>query len=161
MIENLKTAIACLLPILLCLNLGACGSGYNTDFPPPNGKETYAEVLPPSLGGEAMAIQPLQLDAKRFHGARAHYGDAVSVEIVEVRSAADLDAFVEENIKPRLASYSNRVSGKFNGVWSLRGRGASGRLHAWQNHNWLFVIEAANDGLFEEAVDRFAYISRS
>ena len=149
------------LSTVLCLLLGACASGYKTDFPPPNGKETYAEVMPPSLGGQAMAIEPLQLDAQHFHGARARYGDAVSVEIVEVRSAADLNAYVEQHIKPRLARYSNRVSGKFNGVWSLRGSGRSGRLHAWQNHNWMFVIEATDDALFEETVDHFAYISRS
>lgn len=159
MITTLKTVKTTPLPMLLCLLLGACG-GYNTDLPPPNGKETYAEVLPPSLGGQTMAIQHMQLDAARFHGARAHYGDAVSVEIVEVRSATDLDTYVRQNIKPRLAKYPNRSSGKFNGVWSLRGSGATGRMHAWQNHNWLFVIEATNDALFEETVDHFAYINR-
>lgn len=162
MITSLKTSFrAAVLVLVLLLLLQACSSGYNTELPPPTGDETYAEVMPASIGGQAAEIQPLPLDKKRYHGARARYGTAASVEIVEVRSAADVDAYVGEHIKPRLDGYSNRVSGKFNGVWSLRGSGKSGRLQGWQNRNWLFVIEASNDQLFEEVVDRFTYISRN
>lgn len=162
MITSLKKSVRVIVPVVVSLLLlSACGSGYNTDVPPPTGKETYAEVMPPSIGGEVAEIQPLPLDKKRYHGARAKYGTAASLEIVEVRSPADLDSYVNEHIKPRLDGYSNRVSGKFNGVWSLRGSGKTGRLQGWQNRNWLFVIEASNDQLFEEVVDRFAFISRS
>lgn len=146
--------------IVTLLLMNACTSSYNTDVPPPTGKEIYTQVMPTSVGGQAVEIQPLPLDKKRYHGARAQYGDAASVEIIEVRSPSDLDAYVTEHIKPRLAGYSNGVTGKINGKWSLRGSGKHGRLHAWQNHNWLFVIQASNDKFFDEVVDHFAYIRR-
>ncbi len=158
-LKNTVRDVAALIVALFLMS--GCTSGYDTNFPPPTGKETYTQVMPISIGGKAVEIQPLPLDESRYHGARAQYGNAASVEIVEVRSATDLDAYVSEHIKPRLDGYSNRVSGKFNGTWSLRGSGKTGRLHAWQNRNWLFVIQASNDKLFEEVVDHFAYISRS
>ena len=147
--------------LALLLSLHACSSGYDTDLPPPTGKETYAEVMPASIAGQAAVIQQLPLDKKHYNGALARYGNVASVEVVEVRSAADLDAYVNEHIKPRLDGYSSRVSGKFNDVWSLRGSGKSGRLHSWQNGHWLFLIEATSDESFEEVVDHFAYIKRS
>lgn len=149
--------VTLIVPFLL---MHACTSSYNTDVPPPTGKETYAQVMPTSIGGQAVEMRPLPLDKSRYHGARAQYGGAARVEIIEVLSRTDLDAYVSEHIKPRLDGYSNRVSGKFNGAWSLRASGKTGRLHAWQNHNWLFVIEASNDKLFDEVVDHFAYIRR-
>ncbi len=147
--------------LALLVLLQGCGSGYNTDLPPPSGDETYAEVMPASIAGQDAVILPLSLDKARYQGARARYGNAASVEIIRVRSADDLDAYVNEHIKPRLDGYTNRVSGKFNGVWSLRGNDKFGRMQSWQNHNWLFLIEASSDESFEEVVDRFAYINRS
>lgn len=147
--------------LALLLVLQGCASGYNTDLPPPAGDETYADVMPDSIGGQAAVILPLPLDKNRYIGARARYGNAASVEIIKVRSVEDLDAYVKEHIKPRLDGYTNRVSGKFNGVWSLRGNDKFGRLQSWQNHNWLFLIEASSDESFEEVVDHFAYINRS
>lgn len=142
------------------LTLATRGDGYRTDLPPPTGKETYAQVMPASIGGESMEIEPLLLDGDRYHGARARYGQGATIEIVQANSVSDLDAYVVERVKARLDRYPNRASAKINGRWSLRGSGESGRLHGWQNRNWLFVIEAANDDLFDEVVDRFAYISR-
>jgi hypothetical protein len=133
---------------------------YRTDLPPPTGKETYAQVMPASIGDEPMEIQPLPLDADRFHGARARYGSGASIEIVQARLPDHLDAYVAEHLRPRLQTYEARASAKINGRWSLRGNGENGRLYGWQNQNWLFVIEAASDELFDEAVDRFAYIRR-
>ena len=148
------------LALLLPLLLQGCGSGYSTDFPPPSGNETYAEVMPASIGDQAAVILPLPLDKNRYNGARARYGSLASVEIIKVRSAEDMDAYVKEHIKPRLDGYTHRVSGKFNGVWSLRGNDKFGRLQSWQNHNWLFLIEATSDESFEEVVENFAYIQR-
>ena len=37
--------------VTVVLLLHACSSGYDTDLPPPTGKETYAEVMPASVGG--------------------------------------------------------------------------------------------------------------
>jgi hypothetical protein len=138
---------------------GLFQQGYRTDFPPPTGTETYAQVLPASIGGEPMAIRPLQL-GERYRGARAEYGGAAAIEIVQVANQADLDRYVRSRVRPRLDVYGQRASGKVDGIWALSGRGDAGRLYGWQNQQWLFVIEARSDALFEEAVDRFAYISR-
>lgn len=135
-------------------------SGFRTDIAPPTGKETYAQVMPVSIGDEPVEIQPLPLDGDRYHGARARYGNRAAIDIVQARSPDLLDAYVADHLRPRLERYGTRASAKINGRWSLRGNGDSGRLFGWQNQNWLFVIEAANDQLFHEAVDRFAYISR-
>jgi len=148
----------CAVP--LSLALAACNSGYETRFPPPSGKETYAEVLPAAIGGHALQIEPIATEPQRWRGATARYGTAATIEIVQSRTLDDLDAYVDGHLKPRLQPYSTRVSGKVNGVWGLRGNGAHGRLHAWQNQAWLFTIEARNDDLFDEAVDQFAYIAK-
>jgi len=150
------------LPILgvSLFTLASRDAGYRTDVPPPTGKETYAQVMPASIGEEPMEIQPLPLDGDRLHGARARYGSRASIEIVQARSPDHLDAYVAEHVRPRLEGYESRASAKINGRWSLRGNGDDGRLYGWQNQNWLFVIEAASDELFDEAVDRFAYIRR-
>lgn len=148
------------LALLAILALAACSSGYRVDFPPPSGRETYAEVLPGSIGGAALAVTPMQVDSERYRGARAEYGDAASIEILQTRSDGDIDAYVDAAVKQRLQRYKTRMSGKFNGVWELRAHGAEGRLYAWQNQRWLFVIEARSDELFDEVVDKFAYIAK-
>ncbi len=145
--------------LLASLALVACSSSYKVDFPPPSGKETYAEVLPDSIGGAALAVTPLQVDSARYRGARAEYGDAASIEILQTRNNGDIDAYVDAAVKQRLQRYKTRISGKFNGVWELRAHDAGGRLYAWQNQQWLFVIEARSDELFDEVVDKFAYIA--
>ena len=61
---------------------------------------------------------------------RARHGNAASVELIKVRSAEDLDACVNDQIKPRLDGDTNRVSGNFNGVWSLRGNDKFGRMQS-------------------------------
>ena len=161
MLVTSRNVLRIALAVTVVLLLHACSSGgYDTDLPPPTGKETYAEVLPASVGGQAVEVQPLRLDDRRYHGARGRYGNRASVEIIEVRSLRDLDSYVNEHIKPRLDGYSDRVSGKFNGVWSLRGRSKTGRFHGWQNHHWLFVIEASDEAAFEEAISRFRFVRR-
>ena len=161
MLVTLRKVLQIALPVsVVLLLLQVCSSGYDIDVAPPTGKETYAEVMPASVGGQAVEVQPLLLDERRYHGARGRYGNRASVEIIEVRSLGDLDSYVNEHIKPRLDGYPDRVSGKFNGVWSLRGRSKTGRFHGWQNHHWLFVIEASDEAAFEEAISRFRFVRR-
>ena len=133
---------------------------FDTALPPPSGRETYRELLPAQIGGEPAVIRTLP-DAHGVLGARAIYGMQASIDIVLAPRAADLDAFVREHLLPRLAAYETRASGAQDGAWALHGRGSAGRLLGWQNHHWLFVIEARSETSFDEAVDRFAFIERT
>lgn len=147
-----------LLPAALLIT--SCGGGYRTDFPPPTGKETYREILPADVGGASGQVAQLQLDAEHYHGAKATYGTNASITILQVKDQDSLDKYVNDTVKTELEKYNNRVSGKFNGVWSLRGSGTPGRIHGWQNKGWFFLIQAANDQLFDEVVSKLPYISK-
>jgi len=150
------------LPCLaLALALSACGGGgYDTAIAPPTGEETYAATFPTEIGGTAAEISRLELDPALYGGATATYGSGASLTILRVQTEEAMDAYVNDRLLPRLESYSTRSSGKFNGAWSLRGKGKNGRLYGWQNRAWLFVIEAANDAIFDEAVEKHPYISK-
>lgn len=129
------------------------------DLPPPSGRWTYAEVMPARIAGFDAEITTLPLDDARYRGARARYGGLSKVEIVQADASGDLDAYVADHVRPRLAAYGRRSDGKVEGRWLAEGRG-DGCLHARQNGNWLFLIEARSDAMFDEAVERFAYIRR-
>ncbi len=147
-------------PMAALLLLSACGGGYKTDFAPPTGEETYAETFPADIAGTPMKLEPLDLDPARYRGAVATYGPGVSLTIVQCADQEAVDAFVNDRLRPGLKRFSNRSSGKFNGFWSLRGRAGEERLHGWQNRNWLFVIEAPGEALFDEAVEKHPYIGK-
>ena len=132
----------------------------DTRVPPPSGHETYRELLPERIGGEAAVIRALPF-AHGVLGASASYGFDASIDIVLATQAADLDAFVKDHVATRLEHYEDRASGKVDGAWSLHGHGRDGRLYGWQNHRWLFVIEARTEAVFDEVVDRFAFIERT
>ncbi|WP_138088227.1 hypothetical protein [Phragmitibacter flavus] len=140
--------------------LTSCGGGYKTDVPPPSGKETYKEILPAEIGGVAVDGKKLELDASRYQGVAASYGAGAKLTVLQCKDQAALDEYVKGTVVPGLEEFGSRSSGKFNGVWSLKGSGKTGRIYGWQNGNWLFVIQASNDELFDEVVDKFAYISK-
>lgn len=157
--ERYAIALALTVPLFLGIACDAAfrGPGYDTDVPPPSGRETYSEVFPADLGGLEVRISALPLDASRYHGAVARYGELARIEIVGVDDPADLDEYAKRHVRPLLSAYPNRNDAKVDGRWLLEGRG-NGRLYAWQNANWLFLIEARTDGAFDEAVQRFAWI---
>lgn len=133
---------------------------FNIDLPSPTGRETYAQVMPASIGGQSMTIHPLPDDAHRFHGIRAEYGIGAAIEIGQAQSQQDLDSHVDTQLRQRLAAYASRHSGKIEGRWRLSGSGEQGRFFGWQNDTWLFVIEASDQQLFDEIVEKFAFIDR-
>lgn len=138
-------------------------TGYDTDLPPPTGRETYIEVIPVRIGGEHAQIQPLAVSGVRWRGARAVYGDRASIEIVQAKTLHDLDDYVRVHVQPRLLDYPDRDAGKRGSRWLLTGTESGvggGRIHAWQNGIWLFVVEARSQGLFDEVVEQFAFIRR-
>lgn len=155
-------------PALLALSLMAGIVGgflrdtpeLNIDLPAPTGRETYAQVMPASIGGQARTIRPLSEDPAGIHGVRAEYGSVAAIEIWQAESEQTLDVHVDTHVRERLAAYSSRDSGKVNGRWRLNGSGNQGRFFSWQNEIWLFVIETRNQRLFDEIVDKFAFIAR-
>ncbi len=147
------------MPVAIALSLPSNDDMIETNLPPPSGRETYRELLPALIGGEPPTIRTLP-PGSGLVGARAVYGMHASIDIVLATRASDLDAFVREHVRARLEAYETRSSGKIDGIWKLRGHGRAGRLHGWQNRLWLFVIEARDDALFDEVVDRFAFVER-
>lgn len=133
---------------------------YDIDVPPPDGSETYAEVLPMVIAGERRRLQVMVSGSADVHGARAEYGGRAVIDVVHAPSPGALDAFVRQSLESRLVAYHRRRIGRASGAWELHGQGDKGRFYGWQNRDWLFVIEASDDEAFEEAVDGFAYIRR-
>ncbi len=135
---------------------------FDINLPPPSGQETYAEVLPGRIAGIDAAISAWPSEDGKVRGARARYGDRATVEIVRSEGAEALDKHVQAQVQPRLSGYKRNTGGKKAGRWRLCGHQiqGGGRLYAWQSGDWMFVIEAASDEVFDEVVDRFAYIRR-
>ncbi|TVQ27751.1 MAG: hypothetical protein EA383_01920 [Spirochaetaceae bacterium] len=79
--------------------------------------------------------------------------------IVQTANDDVLSEYFRTEIRPMLEQYSTRSSGQVNGVWSARGSGNTGRLYAWQNQNWIFMIQADSNARFDAAVDAFRFIS--
>lgn len=141
--------------------LTACGGGYKTEFPPPTGEEKYTDIVPGEVAGIPMEGKLLELNADQYHGATFTYGEKATLLMVQCANEELLDAYMKDSIVPQIdEGYSSRVSGKFNGRWSARASGASGRFQAWQNGAYLFVIKAANDEVFDEIVGKFPYIAK-
>jgi hypothetical protein len=150
-------------PILFgaILLLSACGSSYNTQFPPPTGEEKYSEIVPAEIGGEAVRSEKLEREAGVYHGSRFAFGEKASIVMVQCSNQKAIDTYFKGTVVPQLEEgFGSKVSGKFNGVWSARASGSSGRIQAWQNDAYVFVIEAGTDELFEEIVEKFPYIAK-
>lgn len=149
---------------LLCaaaLLLSSCGSSYNTAFPTPTGEEKYADIIPAEIGGEAVSSEKLELEEGVYHGSRFPFGDAASIVMIQCANQGALDTYFKDTVVPQLETgYSSKVSGKFNGKWSARASGSAGRIQAWQNGSYIFVIEAESDELFDEIVENFSYIAK-
>lgn len=149
---------------MVAIPMFAGGADYNTDFSPPSGIDAIA--WPDTIGGSAVEVQglePAQLAEMRLvgsglFGATARYGQNASVTVIQTGNQDLLDAYVE-TVRPRLEGYSNRSSGKLNGAWWIRGSGTPGRLYGWQRQNWFYLVQAANDDLFDEVVEKLPYIS--
>lgn len=149
---------------IVALTMFAGGEDYNTDFPSPNALDAVA--WPDAIGGSPVDIQGLdaaQLAEMQFVGSglfglTARYGQGAAVTAIQTGNQQLLDAYVA-TVKPRLESYSNRSSGKLNGAWWIKASGASGRIYGWQKQNWFYLIETANDDLFDEVVEKLPYIS--
>lgn len=131
--------------------------GYDIDVPPPSGRETYSEAFPADIGGLEVRISALPFDASGYRGAVARYGELARIEIVGTDDLADLDEHVRRHVRPLLVAYRHHSAAKVDGGWLLQGHG-NGRLYAWQNENWLFLIESRSDVAFDEVVQRFAWI---
>lgn len=141
--------------------LSSCGNSYNTAFPAPTGEEKYSDIIPADIGGEKVRSAKLELDAATYNGARFTYGESASILMVQCSSQETLDTYFKESVVPLLETgYSSKVSGKFNGVWSARASGSSGRIQAWQNGAYIFAVSADSDELFDEIVGKFPYIAK-
>jgi len=156
--------VAGIAAAIVVLTMFAGGTDYNTDFAAPNALD--AVTWPEAIGGSAAELQGLdpaqlaemQLVGSGLFGLTARYGQVASVTVIQTGNQDLLDAYVE-TVKPRLENYSNRSSGKLNGAWWIKASGASGRIYGWQKQNWFYLIQTANDDLFDEVVEKFPYIT--
>lgn len=148
-----------LLSLLIAFCLVSCGgSAYRTDFAPPHSSET--DIFPQEIGGASAKVAPLDLGSLLYQAGTADYGGKARVTLVRAQNQGAMDDYVKTVAVPKLDGFPNRFSGRINGAWVFRGHGASGRLYGWQSGSCVFVIEAANDALFEEMVSKLPYISK-
>ncbi len=146
---------------LLMLALSERAPRYETRLPVPSGRETYAEVTPVTIAGIERDFEALPGRFGDIQGTRIRYGDVARIDIVHLPSMATLDRFVVDEVQPRLLRYERRDSEHGPGGWRIEGGADIGaRLYAWQNQDWLFVIEAESQSAFDEIVDQFIYIRR-
>jgi hypothetical protein len=139
-----------------------CGSGYNTDFAPPDPKAKLGDVYPERIHGLTREIQPIKFADKKFtaasaYGSVAHYGTN-QIRALQFKNTSLLDLYFKENIVPETSHLSTRFSGKINGRWSARGSNP-GKYFAWQNANWILVIQADSEQIFDEIVRNFPFIA--
>lgn len=158
---GLGLAMFSILIGLLLPMMSAHESRYDTRVPVPSGRETYAEVTPVTVAGIERDFESWPGRHANIHGARVRYGDVARIDIARLPSPEVLDQFVRAEIEPRLQGYSRQDSDRGPSGWRLRGSNAHGaRLYGWQNQDWLFVIEAISQPVFDEVVDKFTYIRR-
>jgi hypothetical protein len=156
---KLRHPLSAVLPFV-CLLAYGCGGGANTDFPPPANGDSARAAFPAEIGGNAVEIETLDLDAERYEGMRGKYGEAATILIVRAIDQEAMDAIIENDALPLLEGYSTRMSGRVNGKWGMRGSGGPGRIQGWQNQAWLFVVTGSSDPVFDELVEKFPYISK-
>lgn len=149
--------LALALPLALTLGLRAGpGNRWDTALPPPSGRETHAEVMPARIAGVDARISTWT-ETGRYRGVRARYGERTTVAIIQAASSDDAAAWLASHVQPRLANWPRHARGGPATAHWLHGWG-DGRLYAWQNGTWLFLIEADSDAAFDQIVARFAYI---
>jgi|GEM_PF-7026709 len=156
----MNTIIKLILTCSTVALLTSCGDNYEINFPPPKPEVTYREILPVEVGGNPVKGQALSLDQKQYKGIMAVYGTDASLILVQCKDQDAMDSYVKNTVLPRLEDFGSRSSAKIKGVWGLKASGKMGRVYGWQNSNWLFIIQAANDKIFDEAVSKFAFISK-
>lgn len=152
------------LPALLAgvaLAIGACSgrAGYDTALPPPAGHEPVARALPMRIGGEVRRIEPLAAADGVVRGVRARYGTQATVELLRAEVPALRLAWFQAAVAPRLARMGGDGTGAAAGRWQAMAPDG-GRLLAWRNQDWLFLIEARDGRLLDEVVDRLPWVAQ-
>lgn len=145
----------------VALAIGACSGrgGYDTALPPPSGEEPVARALPVRIGGEVRRIEPLAVADGAVRGVRARYGTQATVELLRAEDPALRLAWFQAAVAPRLARMGVDGTGAADGRWQATASDGQ-RLLAWRNQDWLFLIEARDDRLLDEVVDRLPWVAQ-
>jgi hypothetical protein len=146
--------------ILLFFSLTACGPSYNTDFQPPKSGTNPADVFPEKIAGLDRMISMMTIEDQSFIGVKSVYGsNDILIEVVKASNTQEGNRYVDEFTVPRIDSYSSHGRARVNGVWTGRGSNSAGeKIYAWQNQNWVYLITAKSNELFEQAIKEFKYI---
>lgn len=151
------------LPAILAwtlLGLAGCGApgGYDIALPPPSGDEPVARALPLQVGGEVRRIEPVLAADGGVQGVRARYGTLATIELLRAPEPAARRAWFDDRLGPRLAVLGMHRARLADRRWQATGADGT-RLLAWQNQDWLFLVEAASGALFDEAVGQLPWIA--
>ncbi len=143
--------------------ISSCGPGYNTDYPTPNSKSDPKDVFPKKIGELTPKFSAVkELDKKEYGGVMATYGEGeIVLEGIMAFTEGGADKYVNDKVAPRIDAYNSNGRARINGKWSGHGKKSSGeKIYAWQNGQWVFIISAKNEALFDSAIENFDLISK-
>lgn len=150
-----------LLWIPLVLLLFSCGSKYNMDYAVPAENASLDDVFPASIAGMDNVIFDLDLPSDLI-GFQAEYGESspLVIGVIQAENEARASSAFENQIVPLIDEMPTNSRGNINGRWKATGKDSQGRKWvAWSNLNWIFFIHCADEAVFDQAIDDFAFIS--
>jgi hypothetical protein len=152
----MKKSIVFFPVVFVFFLITGCGSNYNTDYAPPGKKARPAEVFPTDVGGNDALIERIK------NGYQAMYGEKdVIIRIVQLANKVEADTFFSRMIVPEFDKMPSHFRGQVNGRWYAKGSDSSGmKAYGWVNNQWVFVIKAKSEVLFDETVEKLEYISK-
>lgn len=141
----------------------SCGAeSFNTNFDPPGEGVKIGEIYPKLLENIPPKYEFLPInDQENVFGHRAIYGDIAEIQSIQTKGGEYQDNFFREYIVGNFfqESFQTKSSGQYNGTWIARGTKKDGtRLYAWTQKNWVYLIQAKDSTIFQQAITEFPYI---
>ena len=139
------------------LFLAACQT-YNTNFPTPPQNASIEEIVPEQIGD----WKPRFAKAENIGGMRALYGENIlGIQVTRLPNFESASLAFQSAIKPLFNQMPKRFSTSMNGNWTAGGTDHTGRKwYAWNNENYIFILDALNEKHFELLLTHFKYISK-
>lgn len=139
------------------LILAACQT-YKTNFPVPPQNASIEEIVPGQIGD----WKPRFAKAGAPGGMRAIYGENIlGIQVTRLPNFESASLAFQSVIKPLFSQMPKRFNSSINGNWTAGGTDHAGRKwYAWNNQNYIFVLDALDEKHFELLLTHFKYISK-
>lgn len=142
--------------------LTSCGPSYKTDYPNPELTATPYEVFPEKINNLYAVTGPVRTDNSKYGIVKAVYGPNQEIVIIAVMALSQelSDEYVKNTVYKIIDEYPTHKRAKIDGIWTGMGTEPNGeRIFAWQNKEWVYLLRATNNDLFDAAVHEFKQIS--